>query len=315
MAAQDDRKRLLRRMPGRLALTLLAALLATPAAPAVAAKSTTQVIVLPGARSAEGITAGHGNTFYAGDLFAGDIYIGNVRRGTARLLIDAPDGRMAAGMDYAHGLLFVAGAATGQAYVYNTRTGATVATYQFAASGSFINDVTVTRQGAWFTDSLNPRLFFVPFTRNGQPAQEFRTLTVTGPAAALSGDFNFNGITATPNGRTLIVAHTGNAALYLVDPRTGASTLINGVSVPNVDGIELRGRTLWAVQNFNNQVSRIRLNADFSAGVVTRVITSDAFQIPTTAALFGNRLAVVNAKFDTGFPPTATQYEVVVVRA
>jgi hypothetical protein len=37
------------------------------------------------------------------------------------------------------------------------------------------------------------------------------------------------------------------------------------------------------------------------------------FQVPTTAARFGSRLAVVNAKFDTGFPPTADQYEVVVV--
>ena len=44
-----------------------------------------------------------------------------------------------------------------------------------------------------------------------------------------------------------------------------------------------------------------------------KVITSDLFQIPTTAALFGDRLAVVNAKFDTGFPPTADQYEVVLV--
>ena len=44
-----------------------------------------------------------------------------------------------------------------------------------------------------------------------------------------------------------------------------------------------------------------------------KVITSDFFQIPTTVARFGDRLATVNAKFDTGFPPTADQYEVVVV--
>jgi hypothetical protein len=37
--------------------------------------------------------------------------------------------------------------------------------------------------------------------------------------------------------------------------------------------------------------------------------------VPTTAARFGSRLAVVNAKFDTGIPPTADQYEVVLVRA
>jgi hypothetical protein len=46
---------------------------------------------------------------------------------------------------------------------------------------------------------------------------------------------------------------------------------------------------------------------------VERVITSDLFQVPTTVARFGRRLAVVNAKFDTGVPPTAKQYEIVVV--
>jgi hypothetical protein len=35
--------------------------------------------------------------------------------------------------------------------------------------------------------------------------------------------------------------------------------------------------------------------------------------VPSTAALFGSQLGVVNAKFDTGFPPTADQYEVVVI--
>ena len=64
-----------------------------------------------------------------------------------------------------------------------------------------------------------------------------------------------------------------------------------------------------------NQVTRIRLDRDLTAGVVEEVITSDRFQTPSTAALFGRRLAVVNAKFDTGFPPTADQYEVVLVKA
>ena len=55
--------------------------------------------------------------------------------------------------------------------------------------------------------------------------------------------------------------------------------------------------------------------ADLSAGVVVKAITSDSFQTPTTAVLFGKILAVVNAKSETGFPPTADQYEVVLVRA
>jgi hypothetical protein len=46
---------------------------------------------------------------------------------------------------------------------------------------------------------------------------------------------------------------------------------------------------------------------------VRRVITSELFQTPATVARFGNRLAAVNAKFDTGFPLTADAYEVIVV--
>jgi sugar lactone lactonase YvrE len=295
---------------------LLVALVAAWTAPAAAAPAA-EVIVLPGATSAEGIAAGRGATFYAGDLFAGDIFRGNLQRGTAELFINAPPGRMAVGMaaDLAHDLLFVAGGLAGQAYVYDTRTGATVATYQLTDSAAtVVNDVTVTQDGAWFTDSLQAQLYFIPVSGAGALGPS-STLRLSGPAADLSGEFNLNGIAATPNGKTLIVAHSGTGELYTVDPTTGASATIAGVSVPLVDGIVLEAGRVWAVQNFSNQVSRIRLRPDLSAGVVEEVITSDLFQVPTTAARFGSRLAVVNAKFDTGFPPTADQYEVVVVNA
>ncbi len=268
----------------------------------------------PGASSAEGIAAGSGATFYAGDLFRGDIFRGDLQRGTAELFIDAPDGRMALGMkvDVAHGLLFVAGGFTGQAYVYDTRTGAAVATYQFAdPPGTVVNDVAVTQRGAWFTDSLQAKLYFVPVSAAGVPGP-FSTLALAGPAADTSGEFNLNGIAATPNGKTLIVAHSTNGQLYTVDPTTGASATIAGVSVPNVDGIVLEAGRLWVVQN-DNQVARIRLHPNLASGVVERIITSDLFQVPTTAARHGSRLAVINAKFDTGFPPTADRYEVVLI--
>jgi sugar lactone lactonase YvrE len=300
----------------RVVLSLLILSLAATVALPAAASQTPQVIVLPGATSAEGIAAGRGATFYAGDLFAGDIFRGNIRRGTAELFIDAPAGRMAVGMaaDLQHDLLFVAGGFTGQAYVYGLGTGASVASYDLGdPETSIINDVTVTKAGAWFTDSFQARLYFVPVSRAGVPGPS-RTLALSGPAADTSGEFNLNGIQATANGKTLIVAHSTNGQLYTVDPRTGASATIAGVSVPQVDGIVLQGRRLWAVQN-TNQVTRIRLRRHLTSGVVEKVITSDLFQVPATAALFGRRLAVVNAKFDTGIPPTADQYEIVLVKA
>jgi sugar lactone lactonase YvrE len=296
---------------------LLLVLLAAWATPAAASRPAEQVIVLPGASSAEGIAAGRGATFYAGDLLQGDIFRGDVRRGTAELFIDAPDseGRWAVGMatSNAHELLFVAGGLTGQGYVYDTGSGATVASYQLAAPGAgFINDVTVTNDGAWFTNSVQAELYFVPASGAGVPGLA-RTLTLTGPAADTSAEFNLNGIAATPNGKTLIVGHSANGELYTVDPATGESATIAGVSVPAVDGLLLEAGRLWAVQNELNQIAEIRLRPDLSSGAVVKVITSDLFQTPTTVARFGRRLAAVNAKFDTGFPPTADHYEVVVV--
>ena len=288
---------------------------ALPASWPVAQAATPEVIVLPGATSAEGIATGRGSTFYAGDLFTGDIFRGDVRRGSAATFIDAPGGRQAAGMivDVAHRLLIVAGGFTGQAYVYDLDTGDTLATYQLGAAGtSLINDVALTKAGAWFTDTFQPQLYFVPISPTGAlgPSQ---TVPLIGPAAEISGQFNLNGIRATPNGKTLIVAHTANGALYTVAPDTGVSQAIAGVTVPNVDGIVLEAGHLWAVQNFSNQVSKVRLSPDLASAVVEHVVTSDLFQVPATAAVFGNRLAVINAKFDTGFPPTAGQYEVVLV--
>lgn len=284
-------------------------------APATAAPPS--VIVLPGATSAEGIAAGEGSTFYAGDLFLGDIYRGDVERGTAELFIDAPDGRQATGMKVAakHDLLFVAGGTTGQAYVYDLRDGDTEAVYQLGPEGStLINDVALTGAGAWFTDSVQPVLYFIPLDGYGDLGAAV-TLPLSGPAADTGGEFNLNGIAATTGGRWLLVAHSGNGEIYRVDPADGTSTVIAGVSVPNVDGIVLRGRQLWAVQNFDNQISRFRLGSDFTSATAQGVITSELFQTPSTAALFGRTLAVVNAKFDTGFPPTADQYEVVLVDA
>lgn len=299
-----------------LVLTIMAASVA-PALASPPPPTRPKVIVLPGAESAEGIAAGEGSTFYAGELFTGDIFRGDIRTGQAERFIDAPAGRNALGMAFhaRHHLLVVAGGFTGQAYVYNTGTGAAVADYQFAAPGSsVVNDVALTRDGAWFTDSRQGRLYFVPISREGVPGP-FRTLVLSGPAADTSGEFNLNGIQATADGRTLVVAHSTKGELYTVDPRTGTSAVIAGVSVPSVDGIVIVGNWLWAVQNQRNQVTRILLSRGATSGTVQKVITSELFQTPSTAARIGSRLAVVNAKFDTGFPPTADQYEVIVVAA
>ncbi|MGH8928654.1 MAG: hypothetical protein ACRDWH_09910, partial [Acidimicrobiia bacterium] len=91
------------------------------------------------------------------------------------------------------------------------------------------------------------------------------------------------------------------------------SNPIAGVSVPSVDGILLEAGRLFAVQNVVNQIAVVDLAPDLLSGSVERLITNSNFQVPATVARHGNLLAAVNTKFDTGFPPTASTYEVVIV--
>lgn len=293
-----------------LLLSATPAVAAPPSSPAASAQQDT-LIPLPGASGAEGIAAGKGGTFYAGDLADGDIYRGDVRKGTAEEFIDAPAGRVAVGLkaDVRNDLLFVAGGATGQAYVYDTRTGEPVTDVQLATGDAFINDVTLTKDGAYFTNSRSSDLYFLPVGPQGEIG-EVRTIALTGPAAHVTPGFNLNGITSVDGGRTLIVAHSANQAVYTVDPTTGVSTLIATGALPNVDGILAKGDTLYAVQNRINQVSVIDLSKDLTTGEVEDVITSPLFNVPTTVALFGNTLGFANAKFGAVNP---NGYEVVTV--
>src|SRR5947207_238158 len=170
------------------AFSVAALVIGAAFAGSAAAKSFPGAVTLPGATSAEGIATGIGSSFFAGDLVDGNIYRGDLRSGSASLFKVAPGGRMAFGMkvDIRHNLLFVAGGFTGQAYVYDARTGADVAVLQLAnpGLGTLINDVVLADGAAWFTDSLQPRLYRLPIAADGTIGPP-SSLVVTGPAANL----------------------------------------------------------------------------------------------------------------------------------
>lgn len=266
-------------------------------------------IPLPDDFQPEGIATGPGATFYAGSLTTGDIYRGSLRTGEGAIFVDAPPGRPALGLKVERSAkrLWVAGGVTGHAYVYSTRDGSTVADLTLtSAANVVVNDVVVTKGGAYFTDSFNPVLYHVPIAPDGELGEP-RTILLSGPAATIAEFPNLNGIDATPDGKTLIVGHSSLGALFLVDPDTGASRTIaitGGAITPDTaDGILLDGKTLWVVENFANRLVKIELGADLSSGRIVATVTSALFRVPTTVAEHGNRLALVNARFDLGFPP------------
>jgi len=278
---------------------LAPALVLSPAA----AKPYPAVVSLPDAFGGEGIAAVN-HTFYAGSLVDGDIYRGDLRSGAGSVFIDVAD-RQAAGLkvDRRHQLLFVAGGFKGHAYVYDLGTGATVADYTL---GTLVNDVVVTRNAAYFTETFAPKIYKVPIAADGTLGTA-ETLTVSGPAGEPTAGFGLNGIDATPDGKTLIVCHTDFGKLYTVDPTTGASAEIvitaGALVAGTLDGILRVGHNIWVVQNFAELVSKVHVSPDWSTGAVTATVSNPAFDIPTTVARHGKRLAVVNAKFDVALPP------------
>jgi hypothetical protein len=130
---------------------------------------------------------------------------------------------------------------------------------------------------------------------------------VTGDFVQREG-FNLNGIEATPNGDTLIVVQSGTGMLFAVDPATGVASTIDlgGGNVERGDGLLLEGRTLYVVQNAFNQVAVVELSPSLSSGEIVDLLTDEDFDVPTTVDRFGSGLYLVNARFGTPQPDTAT---------
>jgi hypothetical protein len=242
-----------------------------------------------------------------GSLANGSIYSLNVRTGEGALLVPGQTGRVTVGIEFdrSTGYIYAAGGATGAAYIYDSKTGAEVAAYSFfGPGGGFVNDVVVTRDAAYFTNSNQPVLYRVPLARNGQPGSQTEVTTIT-----LGGDwqqvpgFNANGIEANRKGDRLIVVNSTLGTLYAVDPATGVADLIDlgGASVTNGDGLLREGNTLYVVRNRLNQIAAFDLARDLSSATLVDTITSPDFAIPTTVTQIGKALYAVNARF--GLPP------------
>ena len=276
----------------------------------ISARPFPDLIPLPADFGPEGIAVGNGTTFYAGSLAAstrGQILVGDLRTGEIATLV-APDGVPATGMkhDPRSNLLFVARAGSGRGTIFDAASGDVVASYQFKAAPTFINDVVITRNAAYFTDSQAPFLYRVALGPAGEPAAE-------ATAISLPGTFRTNGIAATRNGEHLFVVDGATAQLYRLDTATHTPVLVDlgAETLPNADGLLLDGRTLYVVQNFRNRIAVVELSPDYLSGAIVRFITEPftsnaATKVPTTIAKFGDSLYAVTA----GFAPPSPDFVV-----
>jgi hypothetical protein len=302
-------------MPRFIALVAVVAFLAL--LPAVGATSAGRSgnfparIDLPNGFFPEGIEGGRGTTFFVGSLLDGTILRGDLRTGSAAVLAAGAPGSAAAGIAYEarRDRIWVAGGGPqlvgrGDVRVYDASTGALLATFQPPGVG-LLNDVAVTRNAIYVTDSGFPQLVVIPLARDGSlPPPSAATILPVGGDMLQAPGINLNGIVA-KNG-VLLVANSTTGRLFRVDPATGVAEEfdIGGANLSYPDGLELLGHTLYVVRPFDNRVTVISLKARLTRGVVVGHLTDPSLNIPSTATVAAGRLWALNLRFTTPVTPT-----------
>jgi hypothetical protein len=278
-------------------------------------------IDLPDGFAPEGIEHGRRGSIFVGSVVDGAIWRGNVRTGSAEVIAEGAAGRATLGIAYQRSSdrLWVAGGGPGFAVgvgdvrVYDATSGALLQTYIPPGDVGALNDVAITEDAVFVTDSFEAQLVTIPLPADGSlPAKDAATLLpVTGDFAQTAGGPNLNGIVARCG--ALVAAQSSTGKLFRIDPVTGIADevdLVGGV-LTSPDGLELRGRKLYAVGN--GVVTVVRLEDRLSRGVVRGVLTdpgapdASLLDVPTTATVAAGKLWVVNARFTTPRTPD-TEY-------
>jgi sugar lactone lactonase YvrE len=300
----------------RLLALIGAVLLVTSvvAAVAVAAKGPER-IPLPDGYRPEGIAAGKARNVFVGSIPTGRVLEIDTKTGTSREAVPPRDGHVAIGLKYDKHAerLFVSGGPTGKAFVYDATTGAELAAFQLTPTGqpSFINDVVLTRDVAYFTDSLQPVIYAVKRDLSG-----FTPIPLTGFPMTPNQN-NLNGIAADPTGRFLLAIQSSEGVLWRIDPATSAHEAVDlgGAALTAGDGLLLIGqRTLLVVRNRLNQIAVVKLDRGLLSGKVARTITHPDFDVPTTVAKKRGRLYLPNARLRPMGEPAPTEFWVTQVR-
>ena len=268
------------------------------------------IIQLPDNWLPEGIAIGVLPFAYFGSRADGSIYRVNLITGAGRALPTPGPGTPAVGLKLDRlGRLFVAGGTAGDGRVVSALSGDILANYEFTTADSFVNDVVLTDDAAFFTDTRRPVLYVVPLGRHRSLPDPtgFQTLPLTPELIGL------NGIAETPDRRALLVIQSNTGTLFRIDKSTGAATPVDlgGENLINGDGLLLDGRTLYAVQNRLNTVAVVRMSRDGTSGTVLGRVTDPNFDVPTTVAKFFDRLYLPNARF--GAVPPATTFTAVAI--
>ena len=234
----------------------------------------------------------------------GTVYRGKVGSGRLEVWQGPRAGDNGRGIDVDdRGRVYVAGGPTAEVRVFS-RSGRLLAELPTGEAGSFLNDVWVGEDGAaYVTDSSLPRIWRVSHGRDGWRITLWRDVSDTVTYTAPLTDFDLGGITGTPDGRFLLTTQGTTGQLWRISLRSKriSEVPIAGDPVVTADGIVLKGRDLYVVQNFRRQVTTLRLGDGWRTATTADVVATPADRTFTTAKRVGGRLLLVDSKF--GFTP------------
>jgi len=282
----------------------------------------TRVPTLAGS-APEGFAIGKGPIAYNSSP-DGSLYKVDLRSGQGEVLIDIQDPmdclKLGMRVDNRTDYLFVAGCIYGNALVIDTNNGATIMEYQLNNSAQFglPNDLTITNDAVYFTDSFRPVLYRLPLSSNGAiPLDPGAATEIPLPPEFLNTDpfcCAGNGIVSTPDGKTLIIGHSNLARLYRLDTASGdvEQIAVDGPLSGFLDGIAMHGNTLYIMTPYDfpgppvfiDKIQVVELDKDYLSGTLVDEITDpENLDGVASGAIFGNSLYVNNARYATPFPP------------
>jgi sugar lactone lactonase YvrE len=283
-----------------------------------------KTIDTPVGSAPEGFTIGKGHTAYNGSV-DGSVYKIDLRSGQGEILVaadsDSTDCRkLGMRVDPRTNYLFIAGCVYGNAYVYDADDGTLVMEYQLSPPFiGAINDLAITEDAVYFTDSFRPVLYRLPLSEDGAlPESDVDIEEIPLPDEfILDFDNDFccggNGIVATPNGETLIIGHSNLAILYRMDLTTYE---VDPISIDPpldgfLDGIAMRGHTLYimtpTVPSPVDRIQVVALDKGMLSGDIEGIITDPELDDVASGAIFGNSLYVNNARYSQ-YPWVGTEF-------
>ncbi len=245
------------------------------------------------------------NQVYVSSVGNGTIFRAGVKDAQAQVFLPGGvDGRTSAtGIKADNGRLFVSGAATGKVFVYNIASGALEFSGVAPGTGaSFINDVAIADDGsAYFTDSRRASLYRLQKTGTTWKFEEAVSFVGT-PFVYVDG-FNANGIVIHDDFALIVQSNTGKLFRVGLKNKSVIEVPVAFGGLPGGDGLLLlEDNELLAIGS--GVLKSVILSDDWATGSVVKTTADPSFVSPTTGAVKGERLWVVNAQFNRGNNPT-----------